>query len=34
MKCNFIHVKLKDKNNINLNIRKILEIFKLSIGKN
>ena len=34
MKCNFIRVKLKDKNNINLNIRKILETFKLSIGNN
>ena len=34
MKCNFICVKLKDKNNINLNNRKIHEIFKLSIGNN
>ena len=34
MKCNFILVKLKDKNNINLNKSKIHEIFKLSIGNN
>jgi len=34
MKCNFIHVKLKDKNNINLNNKKFQEIFKLSIGNN
>jgi len=32
MKCNFIHIKLKDKNNININ--KDLELFKLSFGKN
>jgi len=31
MKCNFINISLKDKNNINLN-DKILELFKLSIG--
>ena len=30
MKCNFIHIKLKDKNNINKN----LQLFKLSFGKN
>jgi len=34
MKCNSIHFKLKDKNNINLNNNKILELFKLSIGNN
>ena len=34
MKCNFIHVKLKDKNNIKLNNKKFQEIFKLSIGNN
>ena len=34
MKCNFIHVKLKDKNNINLNNKRFQEIFKLSIGNN
>ena len=32
MKCNFICVKLTDKNNINLNNEKIQEILKLSIG--
>ena len=30
MKCNFIHIKLKDENKINKN--KNLELFKLSIG--
>ena len=34
MKCNFIHIKLKDKNNININKNKILELLKLSIGNN
>ena len=34
MKCNFIHVKLKDKNNINLNNRQFQEILTLSIGNN
>ena len=34
MKCNFIFVKLKDKNNINLNNKKFQEILKLSIGNN
>jgi len=34
MKCNYIHIKFKDKNNINLNNNKILESFKLSIGNN
>jgi len=32
MKCNFIQVKFKDKNSINLNKNKILELFKLSFG--
>ena len=32
MKCNFIHIKFKDKNNINRN--KNLEIVKLSFGNN
>ena len=32
MKCNFIHIKLKDQNNLTLNYSKILEIFKLSFG--
>jgi len=32
MKCNFIHIKLKDQNNLTLNYNKILEIFKLSFG--
>ena len=32
MRCNFICVKIKEKNNINLNNGKIQEIFKLSIG--
>ena len=30
MKCNFIYIKLKDKNNINKN----LELFRLSFGNN
>ena len=34
MKCNFILVKIKDKNNINLYKSKFQEIFKLSIGNN
>ena len=34
MECNYIHVRLKDKSNINLNKHKILELFKLSIGNN
>ena len=34
MKHNFIHIKLKDENNIDLNNNKILELFKLSIGNN
>ena len=34
MKCNFIHIKLKDKDNISLNNNKIIELFKLSIGNN
>jgi len=34
MKANFIHLKFKDKNNINLNNNKILELFKLSVGNN
>jgi len=34
MECNFIHIKLKDKNNNNLSKTKILELFKLSIGNN
>ena len=34
MECNYIHIKLKDKRNINLNKNKILELFKLSIGNN
>ena len=32
MKCNFIHVMMKDKSNININDIKILELFKLSVG--
>ena len=32
MKCNYIHIKLKDQNNLTLNYNKILEIFKLSFG--
>ena len=34
MKCNFIHIKLKNKSDINLNRNKILELFKLSAGNN
>ena len=34
MKCNFIHIKLKDQDNISLNYNKIIELFKLSIGNN
>ena len=34
MKCNYIHLKIKDKNNNNFNNNKILELFKLSIGNN
>jgi len=34
MKCHYIHIKFKDKNNINLNNNKILESFKLSVGNN
>ena len=34
MECKYIHIRLKDKNNINLNKNKILELFKLSIGNN
>ena len=34
MKCHFIHFKLNDKANINLNNNKILELFKLSAGNN
>ena len=34
MKFNFFHFKLKDKDNINLNNNKILELFKLSVGNN
>ena len=34
MECNYIHFKLKDKNNNNLNKNKILDLFKLSIGNN
>ena len=34
MKINYIHIKLKDINNNNLNENKILELFKLSIGNN
>ena len=34
MKCNFISVKLKDKNSINLYKSKFKELFKLSIGNN
>ena len=32
MNYNFIHIKLKDKNNLTLNKNKILKIFKLSFG--
>ena len=31
MKCNFIHIKLRDKSNINLQKSKILELFELSL---
>ena len=34
MKCNFILIKLKDKNNANSNNNKILELFQLSAGNN
>jgi len=34
MKCNFIYIKLKDKNNTTLNNNKILNLFKLSVGNN
>ena len=34
MKCNYIHLKTKDKSNINLNNNTILELFKLSAGNN
>jgi len=34
MKCNFIHIKLAEKSNISSNNNKIIEFFKLSIGKN
>ena len=34
MECNYIHIKLKDKDNIHLNKNKILGLFKLSIGNN
>ena len=34
MKCNFIHMKLKDMSKLNLNNNKVLELFKLSIGNN
>ena len=34
MKYNFIHIKLKDKNNIDLNNNKTLDLFKLSAGNN
>ena len=32
MKCNFIHIKKKDKKDINLNDNKTLQLFKLSFG--
>ena len=32
MKCNFINIKIKDKNNFNFFNNKILDIFKLSFG--
>ena len=32
MKSNFIHIKFDDKSNINL--KKILELYKLSVGNN
>ena len=34
MECKYIHIRLKGKNNINLNKNKILKLFKLSIGNN
>ena len=34
MKYNFIHIKLKDINKINLNDNKVLDLFKLSLGNN
>ena len=34
MKCNFIHIKLKDRNIYNLKYNKIQELFELSIGNN
>ena len=34
MKCNFINVKLKDRNFININKNKVKEIFNLSLGNN
>ena len=34
MECNYIHIRIKGKANINLNKNKILELFKLSIGNN
>jgi len=34
MKCSFIHLKLKDKSNINKTNNKIFELFKLSIENN
>ena len=34
MKCNFNHIKLKNKSNINLNNNQILELYKLSAGNN
>ena len=30
MKCNYIHIKLKNANNLSLKKKKILDIFKLS----
>ena len=32
MKCNFIHIRMKDKRDINLNDNKELQLFKLSVG--
>ena len=34
MKCNFIHIKLKDKDNIYLNKKKVNKMFKISVGNN
>jgi len=34
MKCNFIHIKLKDKSKISLNDNKVLDLLKLSFGNN